>query len=91
MNRDSNGTWAGSLSRWRLALGIHEAHRDRAPCLQQKLHEYCGLWLLNQCVRQLVGIVAGTGRADLGEKRAAFRNRFAMEDEFGSFDVSGVI
>lgn len=35
------------------------------------------LWFLNQGVRQLVGVVAGTGRTDLREERTALRNRFA--------------
>ena len=47
-------------------------HRSR---LQQTLHEDCRLWLLNQPVRQLVGIVAGTGRTHLREKGSACRDR----------------
>ena len=33
------------------------------------------LWLLNQRIRQLVGIAAGTGRTDLREEGPTLRNR----------------
>ena len=47
------------------------------PRLQQKPHESCGLGLLNQVVWQLIGVVPGTGRADLCEQDTAVQNRFA--------------
>ena len=50
---------------------------QNSVCVNMPTVQMKPLWFLNQRIRQFVGIVAETGRADLREERASLRNRFA--------------